>query len=409
MMTDMPAYALKYLMQTPPGDRFPDSFSENTARKVLRFHEQLPGYRATHLVRLKHLAKTWGVSEILVKDESTRFGLGAFKVLGGSYAVARLLCRKLGFDIQDIDFNYLLSDEVRQRLGRITLATATDGNHGRGIAWAAEQLGQPAMVYMPKGSARSRVENIRSHGARVEVTDLNYDDAVRLCWRRARENGWQVIQDTAWEGYDDIPRWIMQGYMSMGSETLRQMTRKGIPGPTHVFIQAGVGAFAGAMVGYLANRFQDNPPCFIVMEPNNAACMFTSAAAGDGLPHAVTGDLSTIMAGLACGEPNPFAWNILRDFASCYIRCDDFVAANGIRILANPLKGDDPVESGESGSVGLGLLDLLVNNPEFETLKQTLKIGPDARLLFFNTEGATDPENHRQILWHGKYPSPGRG
>jgi diaminopropionate ammonia-lyase len=194
--------------------------------------------------------------------------------------------------------------------------------------------------------------------------------------------------------------------MSMGSELMHQMTQKEITPPTHVFVQAGVGAFAGAMVGYLANRFQDNPPCFIVMEPNNAACIFTSAAAGDGLPHTVTGDLSTIMAGLACGEPNPFAWNILRDFTSAYIRCDDFVAANGIRILANPLKGDDPVESGESGSVGVGLLDLLANNPDFGPLKQILKIGPDANLLFFNTEGATDPENYQEILWHGKFPSP---
>jgi len=403
MITDMPAYALKYLMQTPLGTSIQDSFSENIAQKVLHFHRQLPGYQPTRLVRLRNLARAWGVSEIFVKDESTRFGLEAFKVLGGSYAVARMLCRNLGIDIQDIDYEYLVSHEVRQRLGRITLATATDGNHGRGIAWAAEQLGQQAMVYMPKGSARSRVENIRSHGATVEVTDLNYDDAVRLCWRRARENGWQVIQDTAWEGYDDIPRWIMQGYMSMVSEAMHQMTQDGIVCPTHVFVQAGVGAFAGAMVGYLANRFQDNPPCFIVMEPNNAACIFASAAAGDGLPHTVTGDLTTIMTGLACGEPNPFAWNILRDVASCYIRCDDFVAANGIRILANPLKGDDPVESGESGSVGLGLLDLLVNKPDFGPLKQALKIGPDANLLFFNTEGATDPDNYREILWHGKY------
>jgi diaminopropionate ammonia-lyase len=285
------------------------------------------------------------------------------------------------------------------------LATATDGNHGRGIAWAAERLRQQAMIYMPKGSVRSRVENIRSHGATVEVTDLNYDDTVRLCWRRAQENGWHVIQDTAWEGYTDIPRWIMQGYTTMCAEAMRQVSQKGTHRPTHVFIQAGVGAFAGAMVGYLVNIFQDNLPCFIIMEPNNAACIFASAAAGDGRPHVITGNLNTIMAGLACGEPNPFAWDILRDFASCYIRCDDFVAANGIRILANPFKGDDAVEAGESGAVGIGLLDLLTNNPDFGTLKQEMKIGSDAHVLFFNTEGATDPESYREIIWHGKYPS----
>ena len=405
MVRKIPGYAFKYLMKTPQGGSIPDSFSEKTARKVEHFHRRLPGYQATHLVSLHNLAQAWGVAEVLVKDESTRFGLGAFKVLGGSYAVARLLCQKLGIDIEDIDYDYLVSDEVRKRMGRITLATATDGNHGRGIAWAAEQLRQQAMIYMPKGSVRSRVENIRSHGATVEVTDLNYDDAVRLCWRSAQENGWHVIQDTAWEGYTDIPRWIMQGYMTLCAEVMRQMSQKGIHRPTHVFIQAGVGAFAGAMVGCLVNMFQENPPCFIVMEPNNAACIFASAAAGDGLPHTVTGSLATIMAGLACGEPNLSAWNILQEFVSCYLCCDDFVAANGIRILANPLEGDDAVEAGESGSVGIGMLDLLTNNPDFEKLKQELALGPDSRVLCFNTEGATDPENTREILWHGKYPS----
>ena len=405
MVTEIPAYNFKSLIKTPQGGGIPDSFSEDAARKVQHFHRRLPDYHPTGLVSLHNLARAWGVAEVLVKDESTRFGLGAFKVLGGSYAVARLVCQKMGIDVEKIDFDYLMSHEVRQRMGRITFATATDGNHGRGIAWAAEQLRQQAVIYMPKGSVRSRVENIRSHGATVEVTDLNYDDTVRLCWRAARENGWHVIQDTSWEGYVDIPRWIMQGYMTLCAEAVSQMIQKGIQRPTHVFIQAGVGAFAGAMVSYLVNRFQDDPPCFIIMEPNNAACIFASAASGDGLPHAVKGDLSTIMTGLACGEPNPFAWDILRNFVNCYICCDDFVAANGIRILANPLKGDEAVEAGESGSVGVGMLDLLANNANFGVLKQALKLGPGAKVLIFNTEGATDPDNYREILWHGKYPS----
>lgn len=405
MAREIAKYAIKYLIKTPKAGSIPEAFSEDLSKKVLHFHRRLPGYQPTHLIRLRNLAQSWGVAEILIKDESTRFGLGAFKVLGGSYAVARLLCQKLGIDIQTIDFDYLTSDAVRKRVGHITLATATDGNHGRGVAWAAEQLGLQAMIYMPKGTARSRVENIRCHGGTVEVTALNYDDTVRLCSRRARENGWHVIQDTAWEGYEDIPRWIMQGYMTICVEAVSQMREQGVNRPTHVFIQAGVGAFAGAMVGYLARLFQDDTPCFIIMEPNNAACLFSSAIAGDGLPRNVTGDLSTIMAGLACGEPNPFAWNILWDFVRCFICCDDFVSANGIRILANPLKGDESVEAGESGSVGVGLLDLLANNADFGVLKQALKIGPGANVLFFNTEGATDPENYREILWHGKYPS----
>ncbi|MCP4044550.1 MAG: diaminopropionate ammonia-lyase, partial [Gammaproteobacteria bacterium] len=216
--------------------------------------------------------------------------------------------------------------KVRKRIGQITLTSATDGNHGRGIAWAAEKLGQKAVIYMPKGAAESRVDNIKGHGATVEVTDLNYDDAVRLCCEKADENGWYVVQDTAWEGYTDIPRWIMQGYMTMCAEAVGQMVQRKTQ-PSHVFVQAGVGALAGAVLGYLINRFQNNPPKFIIMEPSSAACVYASATAGDGKTHAVTGDHETIMAGLACGEVNPISWEILRDFTSCYVSCDNHVAA----------------------------------------------------------------------------------
>ncbi|MCD6581899.1 MAG: diaminopropionate ammonia-lyase [Desulfuromusa sp.] len=270
--------------------------------------------------------------------------------------------------------------------------------------WAAEQLGQQAIIYMPKGSMPSRVEAIRSHGAHVEVTDLNYDDTVRLARRMAQKNGWNIIQDTAWEGYTEIPRWIMQGYMTLCTEAVRQMSQAETGRPTHIFVQAGVGSLAAAVVGYLYNKFQDTPPRFIIMEPDSAACILASAAADDGLPHAVSGDLHTIMAGLACGEPSILAWEVLRDFPCCYISCANFVAANGIRILANPLPDDAAVEAGESGSVGIGLLDLLVKNHDFGKFKEELEIGSDSTLLFFNTEGATDPENYREILWHGKYP-----
>lgn len=403
-MKEIREYGFKYLLQDPKGGSLPADFSEEAARRVERFHQQLPGYRPTDLVRWSHLAEAWGLKGVFIKDESTRFDLKAFKVLGGSYAVARLMGQKLGMSPNDMDFAYLASAEARQRTGQITLTTATDGNHGRGIAWAAEQLRQKAVIYMPKGAARSRVENIRSHGATVIVTDLNYDDAVRFTRRRAEEKGWEVIQDTAWEGYTEIPLWIMQGYMTLCVEAVSQMALTGLR-PTHVFVQVGVGSLAGAVVGCLLHTFRDHPPRFITMEPNAAACLFASAAAADGRPHAVTGDLNTAMAGLACGEPNPIGWEILRDFCSCYVSCHDFVAANGVRILANPLKGDPRVEAGESGAVGLGVLDLLCNNDQFGELKQELAIDADSTLLFFNTEGATDPENYLEIVWHGKYPS----
>ncbi len=404
MVKEIAAQNCKYLVQDRRESELPATLSPAKALGVRAFHRQLPGYKPTPLVRLERLARSWGYADIFVKDEGPRFGLKAFKVLGGSYAVARLVSQKLGRPLSEITYAQLVSDEVRQQVGQITLTTATDGNHGRGVAWAAERLGQKAVIYMPKGSAAARVAAIRSHGAEVEVTDLNYDDAVRLACRMADENGWYVVQDTAWEGYTDAPLWIMQGYLTMCAEAVDQLRAEDAY-PTHIFVQAGVGALAGAVVGYLAQVYREPQPKFIIMEPNNAACIFASVAAGDGRTHAVKGDLQTIMAGLACGEPNPLSWEILRDIPSGYVSCADFLAANGMRILANPLPGDAPVEAGESGSVGIGLMDCLSNHADFADLKEALVIGPDSTLLCFNTEGATDPVNYQEILWHGKYPS----
>jgi diaminopropionate ammonia-lyase len=405
MVKEIPAQNCKYFIQNRKENELPNTLSPATALGVRAFHRQLPGYKPTPMVRLERLARTWGFADIFVKDEAPRFGLNAFKVLGGSYAVARLVCQKLGRPLSEVPYAQLVSDEVREKVGQITLTTATDGNHGRGVAWAAERLGQKAVIYMPKGSAPARVAAIRSHGAEVTVTDLNYDDAVRLACAKAEENGWYVVQDTAWEGYTQVPLWIMQGYMTMCAEAVDQLRAEDAY-PSHIFIQAGVGALAGAVVGYLAQVYREPQPKFIIMEPNNAACIFASAAAGDGQPHAVKGGLDTIMAGLACGEPNPLSWEILRDVPSGYVSCVDFLAANGMRVLANPLRGDARVEAGESGSIGIGLMDALGNNADFKGLKDALEIGPESSLLCFNTEGATDPVNYRNIIWHGRYPSP---
>ncbi len=405
MLVKIPRYGFQAYLQKPPDGVPPEAFSEAEAAKVHAFHRQLPGYEATRLVRLDGLAKEWGLGGIFVKDESTRFGLKAFKALGGIYAMARLISKRLGTNLDETEYRHLVSDEARRRVGKMTFTTATDGNHGRGIAWAAEQLGQKAVIYMPKGAAASRVANIKAHGAEVVVTDMNYDDTVRLARRMAAENGWQVVQDTGWDGYEEIPTWIMQGYMTLAKEALEQMQKLG-EAPTHVFVQAGVGALAGGVIGYIANRMRKRLPRFIIMEPTNAACIFASALAGDGKPHAVRGDLETVMVGLACGEPSPIAWPILRDFPCCYISCADYVAANGIRVLANPVKGDSPIEAGESGSVGVGALELLAKHRPFSELREALGLGADSRVLLLNTEGATDPVNYREILWHGKYPGP---
>ena len=397
-------HEMEYVVNPQVGGPAPRDFSVDVAQTVNRFHRRIPGYAETPLANLSSLAAAWGVGGIFVKDESKRFGLNAFKALGGSYAVARLLCDKLGLDIDHVELDQLRGPEVRERIGRITLTTATDGNHGRGIAWTAAILGQKAVIYMPKGAAPARIESIRAHGAEVVVTDLNYDDAVRLASQKAEENGWIMIQDTAWEGYTDIPTWIMQGYLTMCHEAMERLAAYGIR-PTHVFLQAGVGAMAGAVAGYLAGRFCGAPPTIVVMEPTNAACLYESMKAGDGKPHAVTGALDTIMAGLACGEPNPIGWEILRSFARAFLRCGDSAAADGIRILANPLPGDPAVEAGESGSVGIGVLRQIATLPAFREFKSQIGLDSRSIVLCFNTEGATDPVNYGDIVWFGKHPS----
>lgn len=398
-------YGIEAVVSDIATEGFPEIFNEEVVESVRKFHASIKGYKATPLVKLDALAKELGVSNIYVKDESYRFGLNAFKSLGGTFSIAKVLCEKLGKDIDEITFDYLKSKEVSEKINNMVFVTATDGNHGRGVAWAATQLGCESVVYMPKGSAERRLKAIGEEGAEASITDLNYDDTVRLASQKAEENGWCLVQDTAWEGYEKIPNWISQGYITMADEALDQLKLDGILKPTHVFLQAGVGAMAGGILGYYVNKFKGNHPITVIVEPEQAACIYKSALVGDGKPHNVTGDLNTIMAGLACGEPNIVTWETLRDFATAYVSCPDYVSANGVRILANPIGEDKKVISGESGSVGVGLIDLLMSKPELEELKNALGLNENSVVLFFNTEGDTDPENYKKIVYYGKNPS----
>jgi diaminopropionate ammonia-lyase len=303
-----------------------------------------------------------GIAGLFVKDESFRFGLNAFKVLGASYAVARLLSKRLGIDVSQLDCTKLVSPEIRKQIGDVTFVTATDGNHGRGVAWTARQLRQKAVVYMPKGSSPTRLENIRAEGASASIIEGNYDDAVRLAAQGAREHGWVVVQDTAWQGYEEIPTWIMQGYGTIAAEAIEQLCRIGIKKPTHVFLQAGVGSFAGAIQGYFADLFGNDRPVTAIIEPDQSDCLYRSAVANDGNPRIITGEMTTIMAGLACGEPNRIAWELLRDYSDVFFSCPDWVAAKGMRMLGNPLNNDPCIISGESGAVTAGLLAALMKN-----------------------------------------------
>lgn len=393
-------------MQKTTGTGVSTNFlSATEIHKVKAFHTSFPEYSETPLRSLENLSSLLGVGGIYVKDESYRFGLNAFKVLGASFAIAKYLAKRLEIDIEQLNFAMLSSPEIREKLGDITFVTATDGNHGRGVAWAARQLQQKAVVYMPKGSSLTRLENIRAEGATASITDLNYDEAVRLAADKAEEFGWVVVQDTAWAGYEEIPEWIMQGYGTIGAEALGQLQKIGVQKPTHIFLQAGVGSFAGAIQGYFAAVFGAKRPKTIVVEATVADCFYQSAMANDEAARIVTGDMQTIMAGLACGEPNPGGWYLLRDYSDMFFSCDDEVAAKGMRVLGNPMGTDERVISGESGAVTAGLLTLLLEKGYLQEAKDNLQLNKDSHILLISTEGDTDPEKYRSIVWDGEYPT----
>lgn len=380
---------------------FPLFLTKDELDKVKSFHKTIENYEKTPLINLRSLAKELGVKSILVKDESKRAGVNSFKILGSTYAMAKLICKKLNLKLENTSFNYLKSEEIKKKLGEITFVTCSDGNHGRGVAWTAREIGQKAVIYLPKGTAKRRVDAIKELGAEAMVLDLNYDDTVRYAAKMAKENNWEIVQDTTWEGYKEIPMWIMQGYAAMAYEALEQIEEMGEKA-THMFIQAGVGAMAGGVLGFCANYFNGEHPITIVMEPVNAACMFKSAEINDGKPHEVKGDLETIMAGLACGEPILYGWEILRDFADAFSMCPDYVTARGMRILANPQENDEKIVSGESGAVGTGFISLIMQREELKEIRERLRLNENSTILLFSTEGATDPVNYRNVLWDGK-------
>lgn len=378
-------------------------FGTEAAEKANAFHRSFPGYGPTPLADLKCLAEELGIASLYVKDESHRFGLNAFKGLGGSFCIASYIAKRLGMDISELPYDRITSPEIKEKIAGITFVTATDGNHGRGIAWTAKQLGVRAVVYMPKGSLEERLANIRKLGAEAKITDMNYDDTVRFAAEQGERNGWVLVQDTSWDGYTEIPGWIMQGYTTMANEAAAQL---GSVRPTHIFLQAGVGAMSGALTGFFTSLYGDEErPVITIVEPNRADCLYRTAAANDGKLHAVRGDMDSIMAGLCCGEPCTIGWEILKDHADNFVSMPDWTAAKGMRVLGNPI-GDDPrVISGESGAATTGFAAELMQNSSLGWLREQIGIGKDSKVLCFSTEGDTDRENYRRIVWDGLYPS----
>lgn len=396
-------HLVKLKHEKPYGEVSTAIFGVEQAAKVLHFHQSFPEYSVTPLVKLENLAKELGIKEIYVKDESYRFGLNAFKVLGGSYAIAQEIGKRLHLAEYELNYATLVSPEVRKKLGELTFVTATDGNHGRGVAWTARRLGQRAVVFMPKGTAAERLENIRKLGADASITDVNYDDAVRMAQQYAKVHGSVVVQDTSWEDYNEIPQYIMQGYTTMGREILQQLKEYGDVKPTHVFLQAGVGAMAGAMAGFIADYYKEARPQIIIVEPNSADCLYRTALANNGKLQKVGGDLHSIMAGLCCGEPCSLGWQQLAAYADYFVSMPDKAAALGMRVLGNPLPGDTAIISGESGAAGVGLLAAVLREKQLQELAANLKLNLNSVALCISTEGATDIENYRRIMWEGAW------
>ena len=291
-------------------------------------------------------------------------------MLGGSFAVGSILAERTGKSIFETDYNALISTEIKNNNKDLTFITATDGNHGRGVAWSATQFGCKSVVYMPKGSVAERLENIRKAGADASITDMNYDDAVRLATKHANENGWCLVQDTAFGDYVEIPKRIMQGYCTMALEAYEQLPEK----PTHIFLQAGVGSMAAAVAAFFASVYGENRPIVTIVEPLTADCFYRTAKANDGKLHCVTGDMQTIMAGLACGEPCSLAWDILSACADHFVAFHDEAAANGMRLLAKPYGADTPIVAGESGASAFGCVTEIMQNPALAELRNTLQL-----------------------------------
>ncbi len=370
----------------------PAAFSPAETENVRRLHRLIPGYAETSLYALPALAQRLGVQAVFVKDESTRFGLKAFKGLGGTYAMFRMLCEALELDPAATTPDQLREPPCRDKIREMHFATTTDGNHGKGVSWAARLFGCSAHVFMPKGSVEVRAQAIRdAGGAEVTITDMAYDDCVAWTGEQAKRNGWMLIQDTSWPGYEDVPLWIMQGYTTMFYEAMAQLKALGQSQPTHLFLQAGVGAMAGAVAGAALESCAAEP-VIATVEADQVACFYESFRAGDGAPHKATGSGETIMAGLNCAVPCTIAWDILGGCAAGAFACSDDVTERGMRLLSRA-----GIVSGESGAVTAGLLDALAE-PDSSMLREEIRLQEDSVVLLISTEGDTDPENYRSII-----------
>lgn len=375
---------------TPYGARRSEILGADVLALAQRELTQWQGYAVTPLHSLPALAQAMGVASVHYKDEGSRFGLGSFKALGGAYAVARLLCRELGAQLgRTLTTQDLLTPELRALCGGITVTCATDGNHGRSVAWGAQLFGCQCVIYIHATVSEGRKEAIAQYGAQVVRTAGNYDDAVRQADLDAKQYGRFVISDTSYPGYMEVPRDVMQGYQLMVEEAAQQLPER----PTHIFVQAGVGGLAAAVCGYFWERDAGDRPIYVVVEPDKADCLTQSAKAGQ--LTAVTGDIDTLMAGLACGEVSHLAWEILEKGTDVFCVIPDDAAVAAMRLLAHPLGSDPVIVAGESAVAGVAAA---IAASQSDAARQTLGLNADSRILFFGSEAATDPALYEQLV-----------
>jgi len=343
------------------------------------------GYAPTPLYHLEALAAALGLGEIHYKDEGPRFGLGSFKALGGAYAGLRVLQRELNEDATLADIR---AGHHATGVANITLASATDGNHGRSLAWGAQRFGAPCQIYIHKDVSEGRAQAMRDLGAVVTRIDGDYDVSVEQIRRDAEAHGWFVVSDTSWEGYTQAPTDVMAGYGVMVHEIIQDLEQA----PTHVFLQGGVGGLAAAVAAMLRQHWGTDAPRVVVVEPELAACLFDSAKAGALTHFSIIEE--TLMAGLSCGEPSGLAWEVLREQATDFMTIPESIVAPTMQILGRPLAGDSPITAGESAVAGLAGVIAAATGP----LKKQLGLSASSRVLLIGSEGATDVEIYDQLM-----------
>jgi diaminopropionate ammonia-lyase len=367
-----------------------EAFGVDAAAQVERFLAHRDGHAPTPLVALPALAREFGIGAIHIKDEGQRLGLGSFKALGGAYAVIRLAVESASQALgRPVDIAEWCIPEVAEAAAKMTVACATDGNHGRSVAQGAQLVGARCVIFAHAGVSEARCKAIAHFGAHIVRVDGDFDDSVAEASRAAEANDWIVVSDTSWLGYERIPCLVMQGYTALLREALAELSAP----PTHVFIQSGVGGIAAAIAAHFALVFGGDRPFLIVVDPARAACLFESAKAGR--PIKVARERSTVMAMLECYEPSRVAWRILSRAADAFMTVEDEDAVAAMKRLAFPLGGDRAVVAGESGGVGLAGLTKVANDP---VLREAIGLGAGARVFLINTEGATDPAIYEKLV-----------